>query len=83
VLDDSATEALAIHPGSAWDNKAADVSVNADPDPPSPHHHNLIRNAARAMANRKPRARARIIASLSPRGLDLADNGPGLPARPA
>lgn len=79
VLDESATEALAIHPGVGWDNKVpADVSVNADPD----HLHriisNLIRNAAEAMAS-QAEGGARIIASLSPRGLDLADTGPGLP----
>ena len=79
VLDEAAAEALAIHPGVGWDNRVpANVKVNADPD----HLHriisNLIRNAAEAMA---PQAEggSRIIASLSPQGLDLADTGPGLP----
>ena len=70
---------MAIHSGVGWDNKVpANIKVNADPD----HLHriisNLVRNAAEAMA---PQAEggSRIIASLSPQGLDLADTGPGLP----
>ena len=79
MLEESAAEALAIHSGVGWDNKVpANIKVSADPD----HLHriisNLVRNAAEAMA---PQAEggSRIIASLSPQGLDLADTGPGLP----
>lgn len=79
ILEEAAGESLAIQPGVGWDNKVpVDMKVNADPD----HLHrilsNLIRNAAEAMSAQTAGG-ARINASLSEHGLDLADTGPGLP----
>jgi signal transduction histidine kinase len=79
ALEEAAGEALAIYPGTGWDNKVPpELKIDADPD----HLHriasNLLRNAAEAMSA-QPDGSARIIVSVSASGLDVADTGPGLP----
>ena len=78
IIEEAAHEALTVHTDVVWVNEIPkDIKVDADPD----HLHriagNLIRNAAEALAERG--GPGRISAMLNGSGIELADDGPGLP----
>ena len=78
TLEEAAREALSDHDSVVWVNDIPDtVTADADPD----HLHriagNLIRNAAEALQERGGPGRIR--AALNGGGIELADDGPGLP----
>ncbi len=83
ALEEAADDALAAFPEVAWRNSApAGLSVCADPE----HLHrifvNLIRNAAEALegAARRGEVRARVLDEAEEVLVEIADDGPGLPA---
>lgn len=86
IVDEAAAEGLAGCDQVAWIVEApAPVSATVDPD----HIHrivaNLVRNAGRAIAEQKDRTgKGRIAARVYREGgdavVDIADNGPGIPA---
>ena len=78
TVEEAAREALASHPSLKWVNDIPeDVTAEADPD----HLHriaaNLIRNAAEALTERG--GPGEISAVMNGAGIELVDNGPGLP----
>lgn len=81
ALDDAAGDALARHPKIRWTNRAAALSVRADPDNLHRILVNLLRNAADAL---KDRDGASIEGTASVTGdavvIDIVDNGPGIAA---
>jgi signal transduction histidine kinase len=86
LIEEAASEALSGCPGVAWTLDAPDqLPALADPD----HVHrivaNLVRNAARAMAeqtgrNMPDRIKARAFKQDSCVIVEITDNGPGVPA---
>ncbi len=86
VIEEAATEGLAGRPGVAWSLEAPrDIKAVADPE----HVHriiaNLVRNAARAIADQPGRKqpgciKARVRSDNACVRIEVSDNGPGLPA---
>lgn len=87
LLDEAAAEALAAYPQIGWTNAAPEgLNVVADADGAHRIFANLMRNAARAIAEQPGRAAPGAIAATATLAagrvlIRIVDDGPGLPAR--